>query len=662
MVAFRYDINALRALAVLAVVFYHFELPYFSGGFIGVDIFFVISGFLMTKIIINGLNQDKFSIFQFYLSRCRRIIPPLLVLAVALIILGWFFLAPYDYKTLGKHISSSLSFLSNFIYYMESGYFDSASKEKWLLHTWSLSVEWQFYIIYPLIILTFTKVFKAESLSKLISVMFLTSLLLSWLLSESHPSSSFFLLHTRAWEMLFGGLIFYNQHCLPKKYRKSFFYISFLVLIAALFIINTNYIWPGIAALIPVIFTGLALLSNQNNKVINNRLIQFVGSSSYSIYLWHWPVVVALTYLNLLDDSIAIGIGLITTFILSSLSYLLIERNSQYIWKMQENKTFYLLLKPIFSTLIICFIAVALYALKGISNRVDSDVLTAANEAFNSVATEAECFDLPETNRPDCVFGNADNVQLIVIGDSHAKALSSAVYRSRIDKEQGVLELSYMSCPTIRGAKMRGLENHYCANYLKLQISKLKNEYKGIPLVVIGRWAAYLHNQNITALKTYDGPLIYFDEPVFAFSQTYFNDFKSRFTNTICEISQDRQVFLVQAVPEMLTNIPQQLSRNLMFSKNATADNLPLEVHNNRTKYTKEMLKHTHRICQVQVMDPAKYLCDKNNCKSTYLGRPIYYDGNHLSQFGNQLLEPMFKDEVWSKLIGKNSVIIKKYD
>lgn len=151
---FRKDINGLRAWAVVAVVLFHFGVPGFAGGFVGVDIFFVISGFLMTTILIKKLEnqQQKFSVWEFYLARAKRIVPALLVLCITLLALGWFMLPPQDYRSLGMHTLTSVFFASNIQYWREAGYFDAASHDKWLLHTWSLSVEWQFYLLLPLLL------------------------------------------------------------------------------------------------------------------------------------------------------------------------------------------------------------------------------------------------------------------------------------------------------------------------------------------------------------------------------------------------------------------------------------------------------------------------------------------------------------------------------
>ena len=149
---FRNDINGLRAWAVMAVILYHFGLPGFDGGFVGVDVFFVISGFLMTGIVTKGLERNSFTFSGFYLARARRILPALIVLCAVLVLAGKFVLLPDEYRTLGAHVLYSLGFVSNIEYWQAAGYFDAASHEKWLLHTWSLAVEWQFYMVLPVLL------------------------------------------------------------------------------------------------------------------------------------------------------------------------------------------------------------------------------------------------------------------------------------------------------------------------------------------------------------------------------------------------------------------------------------------------------------------------------------------------------------------------------
>jgi len=151
--SFRYDINSLRAYSVLAVLFYHFVVPGFSGGFIGVDVFFVLSGYLMTQVIMKGLESNSFSLRHFYLARVWRILPSLIILSIVLMLGGWFILASREYQELAKEVIASLLFLSNILFYRETGYFDADAHDKWLLHTWSLSIEWQFYLFFPIFLI-----------------------------------------------------------------------------------------------------------------------------------------------------------------------------------------------------------------------------------------------------------------------------------------------------------------------------------------------------------------------------------------------------------------------------------------------------------------------------------------------------------------------------
>ncbi|OBU23223.1 acyltransferase family protein [Photobacterium aquimaris] len=322
---FRQDINGLRAIAVIAVVIFHFKSTLIPGGFAGVDVFFVISGFLMTSIIFRGIGNNNFSILSFYKARAIRIIPALLVLSSVTFLFCWFFLVPLKFEDLGRHILSSISFLSNITYWKESGYFDTSSQTKWLLHTWSLSVEWQFYIIYPIVLVILSKILSLNLIKKLLFVTTILGLGLSAYASYYWPSPAYYLFPTRAWEMMAGGLVFLYPVKLNEPVKKYTNILGFVLIICSYVFMSKSDMWPGYLALIPVLGSALIISANKQDSLItNNKIMTNIGLWSYSIYLWHWPVVVIGHYFNI-EYWTVIGIPL--SILLGYMSYTFIEKN-----------------------------------------------------------------------------------------------------------------------------------------------------------------------------------------------------------------------------------------------------------------------------------------------------------------------------------------------
>ncbi len=308
---FRNDINGLRAIAVIAVLLFHFNASWMPGGFAGVDVFFVISGFLMTGIIFRGIEQENFSILKFYLARANRIIPALAVLCLVLLVFGWFYLTPLDYKALGKHVGSSIGFFSNIIYWGESGYFDATSHEKWLLHTWSLSVEWQFYIIYPLLLVAIHKFMSVNAMKVVILLGTLLAFIFCVIATYKWPNGSYYLLPTRAWQMMIGGIAYLYPVTLSQKTKKLVEWFGLILIVGSYCLISKDSPWPGYLALCPVLGAYLLLLAKRNDSFITSNLVfQSIGAWSYSIYLWHWPLVVAIYFFSLNDLFIFLGMAL----------------------------------------------------------------------------------------------------------------------------------------------------------------------------------------------------------------------------------------------------------------------------------------------------------------------------------------------------------------
>ncbi len=322
---FRYDINGLRAIAVLAVVLFHFNPQWLPGGFAGVDVFFVISGFLMTSIIFSSVEKNTFNLFKFYNARANRILPVLATMSAVLLVFGWFYLLPTDYRDLGRQVEKSSLFISNLLFAKGGGYFDTAEHTKWLLHTWSLSVEWQFYIFFPIIIIALKKFLSFRNLKLVVLGLFLASFIYCIYATYKDSKTAYFLLTSRAWEMLLGGLAFLYPWSLKNKSHQIITQcLGIVLIIASYFLMSKDTPWPGYMALIPVFGAYLIVVANyQNNFLINNPISNSIGKWSYSIYVWHWPLVV-LGFYFAFENWWIYGIPL--SILLGFLSYQFIEK------------------------------------------------------------------------------------------------------------------------------------------------------------------------------------------------------------------------------------------------------------------------------------------------------------------------------------------------
>ena len=339
---YRSEIDGLRAIAVLAVLFFHTKLG-FSGGFIGVDVFFVISGFLITSLIEKELQEGAFSLFKFWERRARRIIPALVVVAAATLLAGGFLLLPLQYADLGKSGIYLAGFIANFYFYLGTGYFSGPSEEKPLLHTWSLAVEEQYYLVIPLLLLGLFRIPFLRRRGLLLLILGVGLLASLWISSSwvvKHPAASFYLLPSRAWELLVGSIVALLPGLATPRNRVVREFSSYLGLAGILvpsFAYQKDVPFPGIAALPPCLGTALIIWSNGTGNAsaklttlgqfLSFRPVVFIGLISYSLYLWHWPLVAFTNYWSLLAPTpLAWRWGIVfTSLLLAVISWKFVE-------------------------------------------------------------------------------------------------------------------------------------------------------------------------------------------------------------------------------------------------------------------------------------------------------------------------------------------------
>ena len=333
---YRRDIDGLRAIAVLSVVGFHAFPDWIHGGFIGVDIFFVISGYLISYQIFTGLLNNNFSVLNFYERRIRRIFPALITVLFASLIMGWFFLLPDEFSALARNVLAGATFTSNFLLWSEAGYFDVAAISKPLLHLWSLGIEEQFYILWPLALLAINS--KSLSIQKTLIWVIVFSFLSNIFLLFFNPIADFYSPISRFWELLFGAAIawMHIQRSSSKwpsaKISNWLSVVASTFLVFGLFAINRDSLFPGFWALIPVIAAVLYIISGPNafinRRVLSCQFLVGIGLISYPLYLWHW---ILLSFMQLIEENawavfeLRLGVLLLSA-ILASITYFVIEK------------------------------------------------------------------------------------------------------------------------------------------------------------------------------------------------------------------------------------------------------------------------------------------------------------------------------------------------
>lgn len=650
---FRDDINGLRAWAVISVILFHFGIPGFSGGFVGVDVFFVISGFLMTGIIIRALEKTRpdgkhsLSLLDFYLSRGRRIIPALLILCMTLLAAGWFFLPSTEYRQLGSHSTSALGFLSNIKFWSEAGYFDAASHEKWLLHTWSLSVEWQFYIILPVILLLVWKIAPGRKAATILTAgLLLLSLSISVLTSHTSPSAAFYMLHTRAWEMLAGGLAFLLTDRLSAHFHQSmrqwFYYLGFALIALSIAAFDSATTWPGWNALVPVVGTVMVLLAARQKGVLSGHsILQRMGDWSYSLYLWHWPLAVALVYLNLQENMAAISACLTMTLILGWASFRFIESPSRTLSSKASAPRNVAIFAAV--TALAAIPGTAIYLKDGVNGRLPSELVAIFEEANNKNPRMKECHVGEGSNVPGCTYGGR-NLGAIVIGDSHAASIVRTVESVLPSSDSHVLDWTYSSCQTVKGLKRINDSNYRCGEFLEKARQRNTLMDATVPLIVANRISALFWggNELVREGRPTSSPSMYLSKPHDSWSNAYRAEIREGFVSMVCNFSETRPVFILKPIPELILNVPKTMARAAQRGESVRVS-ITMEAYKKRNEYAIKTIEIAANRCGATILDPVPLLCDDEICMGDVGGLPIYYDDDHLNERGAKLLTPLFQ-------------------
>lgn len=523
---FRADINALRALAVALVILFHFKIRGFEGGFLGVDIFFVISGFLMTKIVLTGLEQGQFKYFNFVMMRVARIWPALVALVLILMFLGALLLPPLDYEDLAHQAYTALLFYSNLHYRDGLGYFVSGADERWLLHTWSLSVEWQFYLLYPLFLLALFALIRwckhrlpmidiRQAVLVALVGLFLVSLAISITKTNANPGRAFFMLHSRAWEMVAGGIIFVLEPRLalmPERWRRGLRLAAVMGIMLVTFFAGREgweHHWPGALALGPVVATMVILATGSGSAIRMPRwatfaAVQKLGLWSYSIYLWHWPVVVLINFLEI-DNSVkryAKLAGMVASILLGYASYRWIESRFKYRSDVRWLQPATLL--PATGAMVAGVAAMLVATTDGWDSRVakDADFYKKFADTKKARIYPAMCDNFKKDGHDltRCIVNpDATGPRVLVYGDSHAEHLYSWFEqnaRNRVDF------LTMGGCPPVRGFNRRA-EGYHCDEFVQTALDLAdRPEYETI--IVAGNWTGGMDAvpSSLCAVKT----------------------------------------------------------------------------------------------------------------------------------------------------------------
>ncbi|HEY9034780.1 MAG TPA: acyltransferase family protein [Pseudomonadales bacterium] len=639
-IKYRADIDGLRALAIVPVVLYHLGFATFSGGFVGVDIFFVISGFLICSIIYREMQLGRFSIIDFWERRARRILPAMLVLIVATLVAGWFLLAPHDLYDLGRSARYQALFAANIFFWQEAGYFDGAAESKPLLHMWSLAVEEQFYLFFPLMLLLLSRLPAGGKMLALL-LLGLASLALSQWSVSRYPDATFYLLHTRAWELLAGGLLVFlaPPPATAGAARQWSAVAGLLMILFSVFAYDHNTVFPGLSAVLPVLGTVLIIYAGpaaRVNRLLALKPLVWIGLISYSWYLWHWPMIVYARYW-LADDY-----ALLHQLLLLFAGLLLAIVSWRWVETPFRKRQLCASRRRIFTLSLVCLLLLVAVGQQirradGYPQRLSAEARQYEASRHRSERQKRCDLVLAEQVNDDrlCRLGNTPEGQaprFLAWGDSHTMSLLPLYDRISEQHQLAGWYASHIACPPVLGLQWH---NKPQCNAFNEAMLALLQRHDIQHVILAGRWAVYLYGAEDGDRRS---------EFVSPDGVDRLAHYAAQIGETVARIRQQgATVWLVRQVPLQAQHAPQYLSLRAMQGKPTAGIGRPYAEHMARQQAINTVLDALAAEDDgVRLLDPAAILCaDRQTCRMEADGYALYRDPDHLSPAGAFYLQPM---------------------
>lgn len=646
---YRPDVDGLRAVAVLAVIGFHTFPGRVPGGFVGVDIFFVISGFLISSIILKGLESGNFSYLRFYARRVRRIFPALILVLLASLALGWWVLLPDEYEQLGRHVIAGAFFASNFLLLSESGYFEMSGHLKPLLHLWSLGIEEQFYIVWPLCLVLIWRWPRYRI--PVVAVIAAASFVLNIALVQLYPTATFYLPFTRCWELLIGALLAAASlrgdvvtaalgrigRLEPVKtsneIRSALSFIGAALILASMALLNPASTFPGWSALAPTLGTVLIVAAGPtallNRRLLSARAVVFVGLISYPLYLWHWPL---LSFVNIATFDADIRLQKILAVLLSLglaiVTYLGVEQWVRRRISVKKLTTLWLAYTvPVgFASLIVLGSGFAIERGPWNINSLPQAYNQENRISRTCVASESGRFS-PRINSADfCIATHSarSGTDLLVIGDSHANRLFMGIKAS--NPELHVLNIGRSTCLPLLDYEVKSNDSRVPLDCSPTMSNLLQRSVELSPDAVI------LHG---FFGQAYDGRLT-------LLSADSMRNLAEKTFRFLTDASQ--KVIVVLSAPELPFDPRSCIDRPI------TRGNAPAECffpkgdhQRKRSSYEPDLRAAASGFPMVSFVDPADVLCDSKSCFGIRDGVLLYDDSHHLSEQGAALVARFIK-------------------